>query len=330
MLKALETSLMCRAAAGCDLSPEKRAAAAALQVPVHADYAEMLARPDVDIVAIYTPDELHCEHIKMAFEAGKHVVCTKPLLDSTRQAGELREAARQNGLRLQVGQSTRFGEPFLRQREEFLKGAFGEIEVVDAHYNHEMAWFYEKSPWSVDRAHWAFLGLSHPIDLVCWYLGPIREVHAYGMVTAMGRRHGLANPDAITVNMISEAGQLGRVLGNYGFHDLRRARSLIECFLMGTKGSSLARYPELRFTHHDEAGVEREEDYTLAMTGYYYRHELAGMHYGEFCNIIDSFAQAIVTGSPNSPDLEEGLATVAVMEAVVRSLESGRAEPVQL
>ena len=60
------------------------------------------------------------------------------------------------------------------------------------------------------------------------------------------------------------------------------------------------------------------------MTGYYSRHELKGMHYGEFCNYADYFASAILNGTPNSPDLEEGLATVRVMDAVVKSLETGK------
>jgi len=120
------------------------------------------------------------------------------------------------------------------------------------------------------------------------------------------------------------------VLGNYGFHDLRRGKSLIECFLMGSEGTSLARYPELRFTYHDSEGTEVEEDYTQSMTGYYYRHELIGMHYGEFGNYLDYFADAILNGTSNSPDLEEGLGTVAIMDAIVRSLESGKPQQVLL
>jgi predicted dehydrogenase len=98
---------------------------------------------------------------------------------------------------------------------------------------------------------------------------------------------------------------------------------------MGTQGTSLARYPELRFTYHDDRGVEVEEDFDHAMAGYHYRHELKGMHYGEFCNYTDSFASKLLSGEPNSPDLEEGLTTVMVMRAIVESLETGRSATVQ-
>lgn len=325
MLVALRSTGLCRAVAGCDLSAEKREAA--LEINPHLfvtdAYDELLAHNDIHIVAIYTPDSLHAEQIIAAMEAGKHVICTKPLINDPAAIPALLEVAERTGRRLHVGQSTRFYEPFQRQRELFDAGHFGEVEVLDAHYNHRMDWYYAKSPWTIRDTHWAYLGLSHPVDLVRWYLGEIEEVHAFGTITALGREVGMPTPDAITVNLRARNGALGRVLGNYGFHELPRARALIECLLMGSHGSSLARYPDLRFTYHDASGVEIEEDFHHAMSGYYFRHELKGMHYGEFANYADSFASALMKNTPNSPDLREGLATVLVMRAIVESLETG-------
>lgn len=326
LLVAMRASGLCRPVAGCDLSADKRANAedACPGLWTTDDYDALLARPDVDIVAIYTPDALHADQIERAFRAGKHVVCTKPLINDPAAIPALLEAATKSGRRLQVGQSTRFGEPFQRQRERFEAGELGEVEMLDAHYHHRMDWYYEKSPWAVDTTHWVYLGMSHPVDLARWYLGPIREVHAYGTVTALAREHGMNTPDAIVANLLAESGRVGRVASNFGFHELPKARALIECFLMGSKGTSLARYPDLRFTYHDADGVELEEDYHHAMSGYYYRHELTGMHYGEFCNYLDYFASRVLSGEPNSPDLEEGLGTVLLMGAIVESLETGR------
>ncbi|MBV6458174.1 MAG: Inositol 2-dehydrogenase/D-chiro-inositol 3-dehydrogenase [Fimbriimonadaceae bacterium] len=325
LLVALRSSGLCRPVMGCDLSEEKRLLAeeACPGLPTTADYGELLANEAVQIVAIYTPDSLHADQIRRAFEAGKHVICTKPLINDIVSIPELLQAARQSGRRLQVGQSTRFYEPFLRQRERYEAGLQGEVEAVDAHYHHRMDWYYEKSPWTVDTTHWAYLGLSHPVDLVRWYLGEISAVQAVGTNSALANRYGLPTPDVIAVNLVGANGKIGRAFGHYGIHELGRARALIECFLMGGEGTSLARYPDLRFTYHDEQGIEVEEDYHHAMAGYYYRHELKGMHYGEFCNYADYFAAKLISGEPNSPDLEEGLQTVLVMNAIVRALESG-------
>lgn len=326
-LIALRASGLCRAVAGCDLDPAKRAAAeeAVPGLFVTESLEELLARPEVQIVAIYTPDRFHADHIEAAFRAGKHVICTKPLINDPADAERLRQASRESGMRLQVGQSTRFGEPFLRQREAFERGDLGAVEVVDAHYNHRMDWYYAKSPWTLRETHWAYLGLSHPVDLVRWYLGPIHTVHAVGTLTELGRNCGMTTPDAISVNLIAANGRIGRVLGNYGIHELSKARAHIECFLMGSRGTSLARYPELSYVYRTPQGIEVEEDYDQAMAGYHYRHELKGMHYGEFCNYTDAFAAALIAGKPNAPDLEEGLESVAVMRAIVESLETGAA-----
>jgi predicted dehydrogenase len=49
-------------------------------------FEDLLEDPEIDIIGIYTPDHLHATHIKMALEHGKHVVCTKPLLDDLAEA----------------------------------------------------------------------------------------------------------------------------------------------------------------------------------------------------------------------------------------------------
>ncbi|HEX9374275.1 MAG TPA: Gfo/Idh/MocA family oxidoreductase, partial [Roseiflexaceae bacterium] len=177
MLVALDRTTRCHAVAGCDLRAEKIAAARAARPDLFytTSYDELLARPDVRIVSIFTPDALHAEHVVRAFEAGKDVTCTKPLVPSIADARRVIEAARRTGRRLLVGQSTRFFESFQRQRTAYEHGEIGQIELVDAHYIHRMDWFYKKSPWAASESDWIFLGMSHPIDLVRWYLGRIEE-----------------------------------------------------------------------------------------------------------------------------------------------------------
>src|SRR5262249_37477616 len=102
----------------------------------------------------------------------------------------------------------------------------------------------------------------------------------------------------------------------------------IECLLMGDRGSSLAKYPDLEFLRLGPDGAEVREDYHHELTGYYFRHQLKGMHFGEFANYADYFARAILENKPNSPDLVEGVETVCVMEAVRQSAQSGN--PVKL
>ncbi len=315
-----------RAVAGCDLRQEKIDAARARCPDLFytTSYAELLARPDVDIVAIYTPDPLHADHIIQAFAAGKHVICTKPLVTTPADARRVLAAAQHSGQRLLVGQSTRFFEPFQRQRWDYEAGAFGTVELADAHYIHRMDWFYEKSAWAIDQTDWVYLGLSHPIDLVRWYLGPISEVQAIGSHSALARRYQVQSFDIYAVNLRAADGRMGRVLGHYGLHELPTARNAIELMLYGSDGTSQAQYHDMRYRRTDRDGGERTEDPLYHLRGYYFNNETHGMHYGEFANYTEHFALAILENQPAAPDLIEGIETFCIMEAVRRSAASGQ------
>ncbi|MDY7109873.1 MAG: Gfo/Idh/MocA family oxidoreductase [Planctomycetota bacterium] len=334
LLLALNRCTKAYPVAACDVDPDKLAASRA-ELPdlfFTTTCDELLARPEVDIIAIYTPDAQHADHVVRAFEAGKDVICTKPLVNSIDGAKRMLAAGRRTGRRLLVGQSTRFFEPFMRQRRALERGEFGGlqgVELVDAHYIHRMDWFYRKSPWAAREAEtdWVFLGLSHPLDLIRWYLGHIREVHTYANRSAMGASFGLEGRDIHVVNLVAEDGRIGRAMGHYGCHELPTARNCIELMLYGTGGSSLAQYHDMKYIHTagpDDEMTEITEDHLYAGRHYYFNSEVHGMHYGEFANYAESFAGALIDGSPCSPDLEEGVETFCVMEAVKRSAQTGR------
>jgi predicted dehydrogenase len=331
LLVGLERATRARAVAGCDLDPAKLEASRRERPGLHytGDYAELLGRPEVEVVAIYTPDHEHGRHVVQAFEAGKDVICTKPLVNSIEDARAVLAAARRTGRRLLVGQSTRFFEPFLRQRAAFERGELGQLELVDAHYVHRMDWYYRKSPWAASQTDWVFLGMSHPVDLVRWYLGRIEEVHAFASRSALGREHGVAGHDVYVASLRSGDGRLGRAMGHYGLEELPTARNAIELMLYGSGGTSLAQYHDMRYVHTAPDGSEVTEDPLYALRHHYFNSEVHGMHYGEFANYAEHFAEALLEGRPHHPDLQEGLETFCVLEALRRSAQEGRAVAVQ-
>lgn len=325
LLKGLNRAGFARPVAGCDRDEEKLKAVRA-EFPGLAfttDYEKMLGMPEVEIVAIYTPDSFHGEHIAAAFRAGKDVICTKPLVNSMADARRILDSARKTGKKLLVGQSTRFFEPFLRQRRAFERGEVGELEFVDAHYVHRMDWFYEKSPWAATDTDWIFLGMSHPVDLLRWYLGPVGEVQAFGRRSGLGKSFGLEGFDIYAVNVRAVDGRIGRAFGHYGLHELPSARNAIELLLFGTRKTSLAQYHDMKYRYNADDGTEICEDPLYARRHYYFNSEIHGMHYGEFANYADYFAEALMEGRSFSPDLVEGLETFCVMEAVRQSAQTG-------
>ena len=133
-------------------------------------YEELLADPEIDVIGIYTPDQLHATHIIMALEAGKHVVCTKPLMVDLSQAQRLLDAQKQAGKLVFIGQSSRYFEAALHQRRDYEKGRHGELVTVETHYISDSRWFLARD-WSHEAGFsWMYNFLIHAVDLALWYV----------------------------------------------------------------------------------------------------------------------------------------------------------------
>ena len=97
-------------------------------------YEEILARPDVQIVSIATPDWLHHEMTLAALRAGKHVLVEKPMALNVAQCAEMVTAARRTGLKLMVGHICRF-YPFFEQVKRWAEdGTLGTPYYVEITY----------------------------------------------------------------------------------------------------------------------------------------------------------------------------------------------------
>ena len=154
-------------------------------------FDDLLNDPEIDVIGIYTPDKFHAAHVKAALSHGKHVVCTKPFIDDLAEAKSIIDLVNSTGKKVFVGQSSRFFEPMRRQRKDYEEGVIGELITVEAYYHADHRWFLEKG-WSLENAFkWLYGGLSHPVDLVRWYLPDITEVMGYGMLSANGKKGGL-------------------------------------------------------------------------------------------------------------------------------------------
>ncbi|MCC5842966.1 MAG: Gfo/Idh/MocA family oxidoreductase [Verrucomicrobia bacterium] len=295
------------------------------EMPWTTRYAEMLARDDIDVIAIYTPDPLHAPHMLQALEAGKHVICTKPLLDDLTAGPELLKAQCAAGKQLMVGQSTRFVESMMRQRADFEAGRFGKLVSVEASYIHDHR-NYMRGAWGPGLAktmNWVYLGLSHPVDLVRWYLPDIEEVFAYGNLSPFAENVGLQKPDSIHAVLKSADGVIARVTGIYGVPEHHPDRDALKtCTLRGTAGTSTSDYPQLRYSRNLD-GQEPEWIAFPELNDYYYRFGGYMHHAGEFENYLRHFSQALARGESPQPDLGDGLRTVAVMKALERSMERG-------
>lgn len=129
----------CEMVAFCDNQIE-RAEKAAKQygVPgakVYTDYKEMLADKtvDIDVVHVCTPNVAHCPVTVAAFEAGKHVMCEKPMAHSTEDAQKMLDAWRKSGKKFTIGYQNRFRDDTQTLHASCEAGELGEIYMAKAH-----------------------------------------------------------------------------------------------------------------------------------------------------------------------------------------------------
>ena len=309
----------------CDLSPElcRKRAEEFKVYDFTTDYQEMLDDKEIDIIAIYTPDHLHAEHVKQALLHNKHVVCTKPFIDDLSKAKELIELQRKSGKKVFVGQSSRFFEPMKKQRKDYEEGLIGDLISIESYYHADHRWFLEK-PWSLQKSFkWLYGGLSHPVDFIRWYLPNIEEVMGYGMLSSNGKKGGLKNPDTMHFIFRATDGRVARVSGCYtGPVQPVTRDSEMSCILRGTDGCSQGDYMDLRYAITDKTGEERIITWEHKLK-YFFRFEGKSHHAGEYQNYLEYFADSIEQNFTAYPDLQEAIGTIALLQAMDRCLQKG-------
>jgi predicted dehydrogenase len=115
-----------------------------------ADYKEVLADPTIDAVDICTPNTFHAPFAKAAMEAGKHVICEKPLATSAAAAAELVSIASAKGLRNCTCHNLRFYPQVQNMRRMVEDGDLGEILIVQGTYSQDWLLYNTDFNWRIE------------------------------------------------------------------------------------------------------------------------------------------------------------------------------------
>ena len=133
-------------------SPTKaraEALAARYGIPrVFTDYRRMLAEDDIELVTIAAPNHLHCQMTIDAAEAGKHVVCEKPLCMNLEEADRMLAATARKGVLLMYAEELFFTPKYVKAKEMAAEGAFGKVYLVkqcEKHFGPHAPWFWDVS-----------------------------------------------------------------------------------------------------------------------------------------------------------------------------------------
>lgn len=97
------------------------------------DYNELLADSSIDVIHVCTPNISHSPITVAAFEAGKHVLCEKPMAHNTEAAQKMMDAWKKSGKKFTIGYQNRFREEVRSLHESCEKGGLGDIYFAKAH-----------------------------------------------------------------------------------------------------------------------------------------------------------------------------------------------------
>lgn len=308
----------------CDLADDLRMRMAATHGPQksYADYDAMLADPDVDAVIIATADQWHVPMSIRALEAGKHVLCEKPIATSIDDVTALQSAVNASGKILQIGHMKRFDEGLMAAKT-FIANDMGDLVALKAWYcdsTHRYAMTDAVQPQIVTSANARKPAGNPKADLKRYYM------LAHGSHLVDTARFFAGEIVAVTARLSDQRGMYCWFIdvefasGAMGHLDLTVAVRMDwhEGFqIYGTNGSVIGKTYNPWFYKSSDVEIFREKDAgsfkPLGADGHFYRRQ------------VESFASTILDHTPmQGADIADGIASVQAMIAIARSVETGK------
>ncbi|WP_318615678.1 Gfo/Idh/MocA family oxidoreductase [Sporosarcina sp. YIM B06819] len=157
---------------------------------VTTDYHELLAREDIDAVAILTPDFLHEEHVIAALQAGKHVYCEKPLAITVEGCDRILDEEKKSGKHLMIGFNMRYMSMYQTMKEIIDSGVIGDIKAVWVRHFVGLGGYFYYHDWHGTAENTTSLLLqkaSHDFDIIHWLTSSYAtKVSAFGSLDYYG------------------------------------------------------------------------------------------------------------------------------------------------
>ena len=211
-MPALKKVPDCEMVAFCDIIPERAQNSAKNFGTPDAtwctDYKELLANPDIDVVHVCTPNRSHSFITVDALEAGKHVMCEKPMAINTVEAKKMLDAQKRTGKKLTIGYQSRFRDDAQYMKAEADAGTFGEIYYAKATALRRRAvptWGVFLNEYEQGGGPLIDIG-THALDLTLWMMNNYKPKYCLGTTyhklnkdTNQGNAWGNWDPDSFTV-----------------------------------------------------------------------------------------------------------------------------------
>lgn len=319
-------------------------------------WREVIERDDIDIVDIVTPGDSHAEIAIAALEAGKHVLCEKPLANTVAEAEAMTaaaETAAQRGVRSMVGFTYRRVPAVTFLRDLIAQGAVGRVQQVRAAYRQD--WLVDASmplAWRLQKEHAGSGALgdigAHAIDLVQFVTGLSVERVSGVLDTIVKERPLLGSGSGLSGTAAEGYGQVtvddvalftGRLdNGALATFDATRfatgRKNALTVEISGDEGALAFDLEDLNaLQFYDRRAPEDRQGFTRILVtegvhpyleAWWPPGHMLGYEHG-FSHQVKDLVEAIAHGEDPHPTFAEGLAVQRVLDAVERSSESDSA-----
>lgn len=311
------------------------------------DWRRLVARDDIDVIDIVTPNHTHAEIAVAAAEAGKHVLCEKPLAMTGAEAKAMLAAAERTKVTHMVCHNYRFAPAVQYAKKLIDEGRLGRIHHIRAQYLQDwlldpaapMAWRMQKSV--TGSGALGDIG-AHMIDLARFLVGEVDAVT--GTLQTFVRERPLADGSGMGEVDVDDATAFLARFGNevLGVFEATRFaggnRNANRFEVNGEIGSlrwNLEQMNELEvYFTSDEPGLQgfRRIHCTESVHPYAGAYWPPGHIIGyehTFVNLVSEFLAGIAAGTSPAPNFSDGVRSQLVLAAVERSAATGRWESVK-
>jgi len=281
-----------------------------LQCAVETDAGAMLEMPEVDIVVVCVPHNMHTPYVVAAAEAGKHVIIEKPVALTIEDVQKQRKAVKDNNVKTLVSFVLHWNPLLMTVDRLINERAFGDIFMVEVDYMHRI-WMTPEEKWYASARHSGtaiLTGGCHAVDAMRWFArSEAEEVSAYQVKTA----NPIEYPGTISVNVKFKDGKVGRTTTTFDAKMPYR----FNLGVYGTEGSirnDQLFAPKLFPGQNDFMKIPCVLPDSAAVTHHPFQGE------------VSHFLDCILEDRRPFPDLEDAAKTQAVCFAADRSAESGK------
>lgn len=287
-------------------------AAARLGIPKsHSSYADLVADPEVEAVYIPLPNNLHAEWAMAALDAGKHVLCEKPLAMDAAQARAMAAKAKSKGLLLMEAFMYRFHPQWLRARDIVASGELGRLRAIHC-------WFTYNNADPANIRNRTETGGGALYDIGCYAVSSARFLASAGRASAQEPERALfaADRDPAFGTDVLGAGILdfGRDGPRASFHIATKAAPIQRVEAIGERGTLAVVLP---FNAYPDVALAVE-----VTTGLGTRRVECGPA-DQYGLMFAAFCRAVREKSPSPTPVEDGIANMAAIDALFRSEKSG-------